>query len=301
MKKILLYSKPWNMAADVDYNYPIDDFFEMTTERRYLSEAVAVIFHMPTLPEHDGILDKKNKKAGQLWVFWSMECELHYSWQYVPAVQELFDIRITYRCDSDIPTPYVYPDHYEALKSAPADTVKEHLINAFISSDFDKSNRRVYLQELMSYLDVHSYGKVLNNRSLQNDNGTASKLDVMSKYKFTIAFENAIAQDYVTEKFFDPLEAGSVPVYLGAPNVADFAPGDHCYIDVRDYPSPRALADYLLKVAADDTLYSHFSKWRKAPYKQQFLSKIEIGRRDPLQRLTERIKDKLNEHKKIIN
>lgn len=38
-----------------------------------------------------------------------------------------------------------------------------------------------------------------------------------------MAFENVIAMDYVTEKFYDPLIAGSVLVYLGAPNIADFA------------------------------------------------------------------------------
>ena len=294
MKKILLYSKPFDMEEDRDYNFPIDDDFEMTTERRYLADAVAVIFHMPTLRSSDGILDQSRKKDGQIWVFWSMECDQHYLWQYEPRIQSLFDITVTYRIDSDVPIPYLYPSYHDLFRVPPVYEKKEYLINAFISSGFDKSGRCAYLKELMSIVDVHSYGKVMNNMPLGQDEGTSTKLEIISKYRFTIAFENAISVDYVTEKFFDPLEAGSVPVYLGAPNVEEFAPGDNCFINVRDFSSPRELAAYLSKVAADETLYSNFGKWRCVPYKESFLSKMDINRKDPLVRVIERIKEMQN-------
>lgn len=41
-------------------------------------------------------------------------------------------------------------------------------------------------------------------------------LRLMAKYKFTLAFENALGEDYITEKFWRPLKLGSVPVYLGS-------------------------------------------------------------------------------------
>lgn len=56
-------------------------------------------------------------------------------------------------------------------------------------------------------------------------------MEVMKDYRFTIAFENAIADDYVTEKFYEPLLSGSVPVYLGAPNIDRFAPSRSSFID----------------------------------------------------------------------
>lgn len=34
---------------------------------------------------------------------------------------------------------------------------------------------------------------------------------IIPKYKFTFAFENSETDDYVTEKLFGPLAAGSVP------------------------------------------------------------------------------------------
>lgn len=58
----------------------------------------------------------------------------------------------------------------------------------------------------------------------------------MRTSKFTLAFENSRARDYVTEKFFWPIDAGSIPIAYGAPNVALFAPGGpNSAIDAYEY------------------------------------------------------------------
>lgn len=57
----------------------------------------------------------------------------------------------------------------------------------------------------------------------------------MRRAKFTMAFENSASKDYVTEKFFQPILDGSVPVTYGAPNIADYAPGPHSIINAFDY------------------------------------------------------------------
>lgn len=44
-------------------------------------------------------------------------------------------------------------------------------------------------------------------------------LRLTAKYKFTLAFENAVGDDYITEKLWRPLTVGSIPVYLGSPSV----------------------------------------------------------------------------------
>jgi hypothetical protein len=79
----------------------------------------------------------------------------------------------------------------------------------------------------------------------------------------------------VTEKFFDPLLAGSVPVYLGAPNVEDFAPGDRCYISTKDFTSPRDLADCLKKLDGDPLLYQNYFNWKTEPLRPRFLQLVE--------------------------
>jgi alpha-1,3-fucosyltransferase 10 len=40
-------------------------------------------------------------------------------------------------------------------------------------------------------------------------------LELLAKYKFLIAIENAVCDDYLTEKLWRTLQLGSVPLFLG--------------------------------------------------------------------------------------
>jgi hypothetical protein len=146
----------------------------------------------------------------------------------------------------------------------------------FQSSHFDASGRIGYVRALMKHIPVDSYGRVLNNRRLPGpDRGGKSKLRTIARYKFTLAFENSIATDYVTEKFFQPLIAGSVPVYLGAPNIAEFAPGKDCFINVADFDGPASLAAHLERVGADEPEYGKLLAWKAQSLRPQFIEMVE--------------------------
>ena len=67
-----------------------------------------------------------------------------------------------------------------------------------------------------------------------------------STYKFALVMENSVEIDWVTEKFFLPFQANTVPVYYGAPNIAKYAPGPNSFINMRDFDSPGALLERLL-------------------------------------------------------
>ncbi|MCX2431614.1 glycosyltransferase family 10 domain-containing protein [Pedobacter sp. GR22-10] len=292
--KVVLYNKTWRMKPEKEYSVQIGDEFEITTRRQYMDKAIAIIFHMPTLSADDVILDQSRKKKNQLWIFWSMECELNYEWQSQKKILDLFDIFATYKFDSDVPVPYLYSGHRESLK--PKIVSKTQFVNAFISSDFNLSSRNEYLKDLMNYIDVDSYGKILNNKQLKDDEGEPSKLNTISKYKFSLAFENAISKDYVTEKFFQPLMAGSVPVYLGAPNIEEFAPGNNSYINVNSFDSVKSLANYLIFLNENEAEYHEFQKWRDLPFKDNFEEKLSIVSNDFLPRLCEIIKKKSSKY-----
>lgn len=64
----------------------------------------------------------------------------------------------------------------------------------------------------------------------------ASKFEVLKNYEFCLCFENMSMSGYITEKIFDCLYAGTVPLYMGAPNILDFIPED-VFIDCRKYPT----------------------------------------------------------------
>lgn len=63
-----------------------------------------------------------------------------------------------------------------------------------------------------------------------------SKMDVLAQYRFSLCLENMPMTGYLTEKIFDCLYAGTVPIYLGAPDIEDLLPAE-AYIDARRFQS----------------------------------------------------------------
>lgn len=293
MKRIIVdYNTEWGTPFGSQVAAPLDGW-AFTTDHRHLADAVAVVFHIPSLTQIPSV-----KPAGQLWVAWSMESAVNYPLLKSPDFMNRFDLTMTYRLDSDVAVPYSScygsPDEFcKALLQPPRQKARDRLALLFVSSPYNQSGRFEFARELMQYADVHSYGQQLKNRALTNDSGRATKLELSASYHFTLALENAVDDDYVTEKFFDPLVAGSIPVYLGAPNVARFAPGERCFIDVGRFASARALADELHAVAADDALHASYHAWRNRPLRDEFLAWLQPQRLPPQQRLIQAVIEKL--------
>jgi hypothetical protein len=141
----------------------------------------------------------------------------------------------------------------------------------YLHSDCDPpSDRDSYVSELMKYIKVDSYGKCLHNKDLPEHlrdpiSGMDSEdlLDIISQYKFTLAMENAICDDYITEKLWRPLYAGSVPVVKGSPSVIDWAPDNHSIIVIDDYPNPKELANYLQYLDTNDIEYDKYLSFKE--------------------------------------
>ena len=72
----------------------------------------------------------------------------------------------------------------------------------------------------------------------------ASKSETLSRYTFAICFENMALEGWVTEKVFDCLVAGTIPVYLGAPDIERWLDPD-CFVDMRRFSGYDELREYL--------------------------------------------------------
>lgn len=291
---ILFYNTMWGAPLELPECLPAG--CGITTDRSRYAEADAVVFHIPEWRTWRRFLLPR-KRSGQLWVAWSMECEQNYPLLLDPCFMKLFDLTMTYRLDSDIPVPYVGGDEDREFRRPPLSKKSEPLLVSFLSSTINRSGRRGYVRELSHALPIDSYGRFLRNRTLTQDQGIPTKLHTISRYKFTLAFENAIGEDYVTEKFFDPLRAGSVPVYLGAPNIEDFAPGDRCFINAAHFPHPKALADYLYQVGTSEHDYGSYFAWKEQPYRPSFQRLMDLAARHPLLRLCETVRTSAVRHR----
>jgi alpha-1,3-fucosyltransferase 10 len=276
---LLLWNGLWG-ALPPERDRMLPPGWEFTADRARQGEADAVVFHLPDLRELPA-----RKPDGQRWAGWSMECEVHHPHLRDPAFLRRFDVSMTYRRAADVWTPYLHAQ-LPALFERPLQPKDAGApVAAFVSSAFDRSGRLALLDELMQLVPVHSYGKQRRNRELPGDAGWESKIAAVARYPFTLALENAVAPDYVTEKLYDALVAGSVPVYLGAPNVRAFAPSDHCFIDARAFRSAADLARYLRALLADEQAYRSYLSWRARPLRTEFLAMIEAVREPPFARL----------------
>lgn len=71
-----------------------------------------------------------------------------------------------------------------------------------------------------------------------------SKFDVLGRARFAFCFENMRSAGYHTEKLFDVIAAGAVPIYWGDPRITEAVPAA-AFIDYGEIRSPDALAQVL--------------------------------------------------------
>lgn len=115
-------------------------------------------------------------------------------------------------------------------------------------------SRRV---EVIRYMEVHHpadfdhYGSGWSNDFPSWRGSVPSKLDVYPRYRFGLCYENMHSvRGYVTEKIFDCLRAGVVPIYWGAPDIAGLV-DPRAFIDRRDFASTEALVRHLVDMDED--------------------------------------------------
>ena len=80
---------------------------------------------------------------------------------------------------------------------------------------------------------------------------TSNKHETLSKYKFSICFENSITAGYITEKIFDCFYAGTIPIYYGDPNVKESIDPDS-YIDFRKFDDYKDLELFVKNISEQE-------------------------------------------------
>lgn len=264
---------------------------EFTTDVTRLPEADAVLFDVAKA----GRVVDAPKYPGQRWIALSMESALHYPWLVEAGFMRHFEITMTQRRDATVWVPYFGPSTIAALLTPPRTKSGAAAAVYLQSSHFDRSGRVEYVRELMKRVTVASFGRVLNNQGgARIGPSVSAKLELIGRYRFTLAFENAREPDYVTEKFYHPLIAGSVPVYLGAPNVDEFAPAPRCFIDAMRFTGPAELAALLNRLLEDEGAYGKYLGWKTTGLDARFLALVARVQRPPLERLCAHLRSTLD-------
>ncbi len=107
-----------------------------------------------------------------------------------------------------------------------------------------------FFKELSKYKQIDSGGKAENNIGFCVEN----KLDFISNYKFTIAFENSSFPGYTTEKIIEPMLVDSLPIYWGNPALEkDF--NTESVVWVKDYNDMDRAIQEIIRLDNDDNAY----------------------------------------------
>jgi len=241
----------------------------------------------------------RREKPDQLHGFWSLENAEYYP-QVATARQKLaaedpmaFDFEVTYRTTSDFPIPYAYSFFNFTKAALPFETRRQDkLAAAFISNCRPQNNRTDILKKLIELLpgQIDSFGDCLmnadSNQVIQQldlnpvipgqPNHTLSrweeKMRIISRYKFTIAFENANEEDYVTEKYYQALSVGSIPIHLGltTDQFQKFKPSPNAALNVADFKTVEELADRIKQISKDRDTFNAMLEWKNLPFAARF-------------------------------
>jgi hypothetical protein len=138
--------------------------------------------------------------------------------------------------------------------------------------------REEFYKQLSKYKKIDSPGKSMNNMKsidlFYDGNIWERKRHFLSKYKFTIAFENYVYPGYQTEKLYDAMQAQSIPIYFGDSLINEIF-NSNSFINALEYTKPRK--DSLI------SFLQHFSQQDFKDYRPTFYNQ-------PHQKIIRRIK-----------
>lgn len=108
--------------------------------------------------------------------------------------------------------------------------------------------------KVFKYILALKLYEILPRRKLKTWRGTIDglKRDVVCNYRFAYCYENTTEiPGYITEKIFDVMMAGAVPIYLGHSSTSNRIPKE-CYIDRADFRDDAQLYDYISKMPEEE-------------------------------------------------
>ncbi len=146
---------------------------------------------------------------------------------------------------------------------------KKHFCNFIYSNGQAHYMRDTLFHNISAYKKVDSLGRHLRNTKIEDNtiinikDWRKQSIEIKKGYKFSIAAENATYSGYVSEKLLTSLEANTIPIYWGDPNVGiEF--NEERFINAMNYRSMDELLERIREIDNDDDLYCAIlaEKWK---------------------------------------
>lgn len=140
---------------------------------------------------------------------------------------------------------------------------------SFIYSNPDAHpNRDAFFHKLSEYRKVDSLGKHLRNVDRKISEGfvgdwIGESIKAKSEYKFSIAFENILANNCNTEKIISSMNANTIPLYWGDPCITKYY-NSESFINCHSFNSFEEVIERVIELDTNDTMYKEMlvHEWR---------------------------------------
>ena len=182
--------------------------FELTYDKQRFEESDLVVFHARNMPSVDHLRTLlKNRSTSQRWVY--------ALWESPNATPDpaplngLFNSTLTFRSDSDFWSPYgSYEELSEEEKMNKINNIPDYSqgkteLVAWMVSNCGAQPRMAFVQNLKKYIKVDVFGGCSGKFGKQR--GCGNLTACLKTFKFYLAFENALCEDYITEKYWGRL------------------------------------------------------------------------------------------------
>jgi len=244
---------------------------EYINDRSRLDEADAVLFHglsLDLLRVNATLFSPRPPSTwDQIWIFKLNESPLSRPDPGLLPYENMFNWTMTYRRDSDVYAQngeFMLRGHarrpfkFLPLKLDDESLAKKKLIAGMISNCDPNSQRLQYISLMKNYTEVDIYGRC---GPLKCDRKKNCYRLFGEQYKFFLAFENSFCVDYVTEKAFQPLRYGMVPIVRGGGDYSQIFPRGS-YINTQNFSSVRELVNYLKFLDSNHDEYRKYFEFR---------------------------------------
>lgn len=257
---VLVWWWPFGAPFPVDTCEPLYGIKNclITDDRSQYENADAVLFHVRDIGNQLHNMMRMPRPPLQYWVWMNSESP-GYS-PHLSGAEDLFNLTSNYRRDSDVWVPYGRVMRASEEQIHAFTIPKKDKLVCWIITHWDESLKRSgYFNEFSKHIEVEGFGQHFG-RSVSNDD----YFNVIKSCKFYLSFENSVYKDYISEKIYNPLVLGTVPVVLGPArdNYEEFIPRD-AFIHVDDFKTPKELAEHLKLVDQNQEMYEQYFAWRK--------------------------------------
>jgi len=234
---LLLTTPMWDRSWLVDAGGSVPGW-DVSERLANFAQANAVVFHLPQVVN----IRHLTKPPGQVWIGVTAECDVNYPRQADQGLLSCLDAVAS----------------YHRIRISRSTTRRRRGCQSCCC----RPQRKRTTPSSARSSRTHARGAIAN-RALSSSSGICR----------CITMDDGITH-IGPEKWFDCLVAGCVPVYFGAPNIAEFAPAPDSYVDARRFDA-RALARHVRETSASEARYAGYFAWKRRPLATAFARLFE--------------------------